>query len=105
MSINLSGTYAAKDWVTMDANLRIDLGDSYWASETPTISLGSEFFPGSKVPLYFGISLGGRSGFVWGTGLSIKMGSVIMDIAGGQEGGLFNSATGMRAGFGLRIEK
>jgi hypothetical protein len=105
MSINLSGTYAAKDWVTMDANLRIDLGDSYWASETPTISLGSEFFPGSKVPLYFGISLGGRSGFSWGTGLSIKIGSVIMDIAGGQEGGLFNSATGLRAGFAIRIEK
>ena len=105
MSINLSGTYAAKDWVTMDANLRIDLGDSYWASETPTLSLGSEFFPGSKVPLYFGISLGGHNGFSWGTGLSIKIGSVIMDIAGGQEGGLFNSATGLRAGFAIRIEK
>ena len=105
VSINLSGYYLAKDWVTIDANLRIDLGDTYWASETPTISLGSEFFPGSKVPLYFGISLGGRSSFVWGTGLSIKMGSVIMDIAGGQEGGLFNSATGMRAGFAIRIEK
>ena len=105
VSINLSGYYLAKDWVTIDANLRIDLGDTYWASETPTISLGSEFFPGSKVPLYFGISLGGRSSFVWGTGLSIKIGSVIMDIAGGQEGGLFNSATGMRAGFAIRIEK
>ena len=105
MSISLSGSYLAKDWVTVDANLRIDIGDSYWASETPTISLGSEFFPGSKVPLYLGISLGGRNGFTWGTGLSIKMGPVIMDIAGGQEGGLFNSATGMRAGFALRIEK
>ena len=105
VSINLSGYYLAKDWVTIDANLRIDIGDTYWASDSPTISLGSEFFPGSKVPLYFGISLGGRSSFVWGTGLSIKMGSVIMDIAGGQEGGLFNSATGMRAGFAIRIEK
>ena len=105
MSINLSGSYLAKDWAVLDANLRIDIGDTYWASESPTISLGSEFFPGSKVPLYLGISLGGRSGFSWGTGLSIKMGSLIMDIAGGQEGGLFNSATGMRAGFGLRIEK
>ena len=105
VSINLSGYYLAKDWVTIDANLRIDIGDTYWASDSPTISLGSEFFPGSKVPLYFGISLGGRSSFVWGTGLSIKIGSVIMDIAGGQEGGLFNSATGMRAGFAIRIEK
>jgi hypothetical protein len=105
MSINLSGSYLAKDWAVLDANLRIDIGDTYWASESPTISLGSEFFPGSKVPLYLGISLGGRSGFSWGTGLSIKMGSLIMDIAGGQEGGLFNSATGMRAGIGLRIEK
>ena len=105
MSINLSGTYIAKDWAVLDANLRIDIGDTYWASDSPTISIASEFFPASKVPLYFGISLGGRSGFVWGTGLSIKMGSVIIDIAGGQEGGLFNSATGMRAGIGLRIEK
>ena len=105
MSINLSGSYLAKDWAVLDANVRIDVGDTYWASESPTISLGSEFFPKSKVPLYLGISLGGHYGFSWGTGLSIKMGSVIMDIAGGQEGGLFNSATGMRAGFGLRIEK
>ena len=105
VSINLIGYYLAKDWGTIDANLRIDIGDTYWASDSPTISLGSEFFPGSKVPLYFGISLGGRSSFVWGTGLSIKIGSVIMDIAGGQEGGLFNSATGMRAGFAIRIEK
>ena len=105
MSINLSGSYLAKDWAVLDANLRIDVGNTYWASESPTISLGSEFFPGSKVPLYLGISLGGHYGFSWGTGLSIKMGSFIIDIAGGQEGGLFNSATGMRAGFGLRIEK
>ena len=105
MSINLSGTYIAKDWAVLDANLRIDIGDTYWASDSPTISIASEFFPASKVPLYFGMSLGGRSGFVWGTGLSIKMGSVIIDISGGQEGGLFNSATGMRAGIGLRIEK
>jgi hypothetical protein len=105
MSINLSGSYLAKDWVNLDANLRIDIGDTYWASDSPTLSLGSEFFPGSKVPLYFGISLGGHNGFSWGTGLSIKIGSVIMDIAGGQEGGLFNSATGLRAGFAIRIEK
>ena len=90
MSINLSGTYIAKDWAVLDANLRIDIGDTYWASDSPTISIASEFFPASKVPLYFGMSLGGRSGFVWGTGLSIKMGSVINDMAGGQEGGLFN---------------
>ena len=105
MSIHLSGSYLAKDWAVLDANVRIDIGDTYWASESPTISVGSELFPGSKVPLYLGISIGGHYGFSWGTGLSIKMGSVIMDIAGGQEGGLFNSATGMRAGFGLRIEK
>ena len=105
MSIHLSGSYLAKDWAVLDANVRIDIGDTYWASESPTISLGSEFFPKSKVPLYLGISLGGHNGFSWGTGLSIKMGSLIVDIAGGQEGGLFNSATGMRAGFGLRIEK
>ena len=105
MSINLSGSYLAKDWAVLDANLRIDVGDTYWASESPTISLGPEFFPGSKVPFYLGISLGGHYGFSWGTGLSIKMGSFIMDIAGGQEGGLFNSATGMSSGVGLRIEK
>ena len=105
MSIHLSGSYLAKDWAVLDANVRIDVGDTYWASESPTISVGSEFFPGSKVPLYLGISLGGHNGFSWGTGLNIKMGSLIVDIAGGQDGGLFNSATGMRAGFGLRIEK
>jgi len=33
------------------------------------------------------------------------MGSVIMDLGGGQEGGIFNNAKGMRAGFGLRYEK
>ena len=105
MSINLSGTYYAKEWATLDANIRLDVGDTYWASKTPLISLGSEFYPGSKVPLFFGISLGGHHGFIWGAGLSIKMGSVIMDLGGGQEGGVLNNATGMRAGFGLRYEK
>ena len=105
MSINLSGTYLAKDWVTLDGNIRLDVGDTYWASKTPLISISSEFYPDSKVPLFFGISIGGHSGFIWGAGLSLKMGSVVMDIAGGQEGGLFNNATGMRAGFGIRFEK
>ena len=105
MSINFSGTYLAKEWVALDANIRLDIGDTYWASKTPLISIGSEFYPGSKVPLFFGISLGGHNGFIWVAGLSIKMGSVIMDIGGGQEGGFFNNAKGMRAGFGLRYEK
>ena len=105
MSINLSGTYYAKEWATLDANIRLDIGDTYWASKTPLISLGSEFYPSSKIPLFFGISLGGHHGFIWGAGLSIKMGSVIMDLGGGQESGVLNNATGMRAGFGLRYEK
>ena len=104
MSINLSGTYIAKEWVTIDANIRLDIGDMYWASR-PLISLGTEFYPNSKIPLFFGIAIGGHSGFIWGTGLSIKMGSIIMDLSGGQEGGVFNNATGIRAGFGLRYEK
>jgi len=105
ISINFSGTYLAKEWITLDANIRLDIGNTYWASKTPLISLGSEFYPGSKVPLFFGISIGGHNGFIWGGGLSIKMGSVIMDLGGGQEGGVFNNANGMRAGFGLRYEK
>ena len=105
MSINLSSTYFAKEWMTIDANIRLDIGNTYWASKTPLLSVGSEFNPGSKFPIYFGISLGGHNGFNWGTGVSIKMGPVIMDIGGGQDGGVFNNATGMRLGLGLRIEK
>ena len=105
MSINFSSTYFVKEWMTIDANIRLDIGDTYWASKTPLISIGSEFNPGSTFPIYFGISLGGHNGFTWGTGVSIKMGPVIMDIGGGQDGGVFNNATGMRAGLGLRIEK
>ena len=104
-SINISGTYKAEEWVTLDANIHIDLGKSYWASSAPLISLGSEFFPKSKVPFYLGLSLGGENSFGWGTGMSLKMGSVIFDISGGQLGGMFNNATGMQFGFGLRIQK
>ena len=105
ISINLSGTYKAKDWALLDGNIRIDLGDNYWASKNPLVSLGAEFLPNTKVPLYFGLSFGGENSFVWGTGLSFKMGTVILDISGGQLGGLFNNATGMQFGFGLRIHK
>ena len=105
ISINLSGTYKAKDWAVLDGNIRIDLGKNYWASRKPFISLGSEFFPNTKAPLYFGISFGGENSFSWGTGLSFKMGSVILDFSGGQLGGLFNNATGMQFGFSLRIQK
>ena len=104
-SINFSGTYKAEDWVVLDGNIRLDLGKSYWASKKPLISIGSEFFPETKAPLYFGISFGGENSFVWGTGISLKMGSVIFDLSGGQLGGLFNNATGMQFGFGLRIQK
>ena len=51
------------------------------------------------------MSFGGENSFVWGTGISLKMGSVIFDVAGGQLGGLFNNATGMQFGVGLRIQK
>ena len=105
VSINFSGTYAAKEWVNLDANFRLDLGNTYWASDKPTIAIGSEFFPDSKIPLYLGMSLGGHSGFAWGMGLSIKTGPVIIDMAGGQDGGFFNNATGIRAGFSLRVER
>ena len=50
------------------------------------------------------MSFGGENSFVWGTGISLKMGSVIFDVSGGQLGGLFNDATGMQFGFGLRIQ-
>ena len=105
MSIHLSGTYLATDWVTLDGNLRFDIGDSYWASKTPKFSVASEFFPTSKFPLYLGISLGGNNGFTWGTGFSAKTGSIVLDLAFGQEGGMFNSATGFKVGFGIRVEK
>ena len=104
-SMNLSGTYKADDWVTLDANIRIDIGDSYWGSKTPLFSISSEFFPSTKAPIYLGISFGGENSFVWGTGISLKMGSIIFDVSGGQLGGLFNDATGMQFGFGLRIQK
>ena len=41
----------------------------------------------------------------WGTGFSAKTGSIVLDLAFGQEGGMFNSATGFKAGFGIRVEK
>ena len=104
-SMNLSGTYKADDWVTLDANIRIDIGDSYWGSKTPLFSISSELFPSTKAPIYLGISFGGENSFVWGTGISLKMGSIIFDVSGGQLGGLFNDATGMQFGFGLRIKK
>ena len=104
-SINLSGTYKAEKRVILDANVRIDLGKSYWASSTPLFSLGSEFYPETKSPFYFGLSFGGENNFIWGTGTSLKIGSVIFDISGGQLGGIFNNATGMQFGFGLRIQK
>ena len=103
--MNLSGTYKADDWVTLDANIRVDIGDSYWGSKNPLFSISSEFFPSTKAPIYLGMSFGGENSFVWGTGISLKMGSVIFDVSGGQLGGLFNDATGMQFGFGLRIQK
>ena len=89
----------------MDANVRIDIGDNYWGSNRPLLSISSEFFPSTKAPIYLGMSFGGENSFVWGTGISLKMGSVIFDVAGGQLGGLFNNATGMQFGVGLRIQK
>ena len=104
-SMNLSGTYKADDWITLDANIRIDIGDSYWGSKSPLFSISSEFFPSTKAPIYLGLSFGGENSFVWGAGTSLKIGSVIFDVSGGQLGGLFNDATGMQFGFGLRIQK
>ena len=105
ISINFSSTYNAYSWVTLDANIRIDIGNSYWGSKSPLFSISSEFFPFTKAPIYFGLSFGGENSFVWGTGISFRTGSVIFDISGGQSGGLFNNATGMQFGFGLRIQK
>ena len=104
-SINFSGTYKAEKRLILDANIRVDFSKSYWGSSTPIFSLGSEFYPETKTPFYLSLSLGGESNFIWGTGTSIKIGSVIFDISGGQLGGLFNNATGMQFGFGLRLQK
>ena len=104
-SINFSGIYKAEKRVILDANIHIDFGRSYWASSTPLFSLGSEFYPETKTPFYLSFSFGGENNFIWGTGTSLKIGSIIFDISGGQLGGLFNNATGMQFGFGLRLQK
>ena len=88
----------------LDANLRFDIGDSYWASQTPILSFGSEFLPKSNTPINIGLSIGGVDGFKLGYGLTIKMGGLVFDIAFGQQGGLFRNRTGSELGFGLRIE-
>ncbi|MAM97411.1 MAG: hypothetical protein CL701_02255 [Chloroflexi bacterium] len=105
MAINISGAYAPRQWVDLNANLKLYLSDDYWGSTVPILSLSSELFPLSKLPFRIGIALGGETGFIWGAGFSLRLGSLILDIGGGQYGGSFNDATGMNAGFSLRIEK
>ena len=105
MAINISGAYAPRQWVDLNANLKLYLSDDYWGSTVPILSLSSELFPLSKLPFRIGIALGGEYGFIWGAGFSLRLGPLILDIGGGQYGGSFNDATGMKAGFSLRIEK
>lgn len=105
MAINISSAYAPRPWADLNANLKLYLSDDYWASAVPTLSLSSELFPLSNLPFRIGIALGGQTGFIWGVGFSLKLGMLVMDIGGGQFGGLFNDATGLNAGFSLRIEK
>ena len=68
--------------MTLDANIRIDLGKSYWASSTPLLSLGSEFYPETKTPFYLGLSFGGNNNFIWGaTAMILKEFKIILDLS------------------------
>jgi hypothetical protein len=61
------------------------------STNTPKVSLGTEYYLLSWLPLRSGISIGGREGFVFATGLGIDLGSSHLDFGLSTQKGILPS--------------
>ncbi|UCD36773.1 MAG: SPOR domain-containing protein [Fidelibacterota bacterium] len=89
--------------LTVDAAFIHYLDNDYLEYAAPQLSLGIEYLPSPAFPVYAGIGLGGRDGIKWGTGFGLSMGSFQWLLGFGQQGGVFNSAKGVRFSTEFRL--
>ncbi|MCF7828013.1 MAG: DUF5723 family protein [Candidatus Marinimicrobia bacterium] len=87
----------------MFVNYRQGFSNRFNSSTTPMISVASEYRPVGWFPLRFGVSIGGKTGFRWGTGLAFEFDHYRFVLGFSQTGGFFNNADGVSFSLGQEL--
>ena len=98
--INIAANYRYNDNIHLKTALKFITQTSFIESIDPEVCFGLKIFPNKAYSVLSGLSIGGLNKINIGGGLDIKVKRFSFDLAGGQSGGLFNSAQGFTVSFG-----
>lgn len=85
------------------ANYRQGFSNRFDSSVKPRISVATEYRPVDWFPLRFGMSVGGNTGFQWGSGLAFEFPHYRFVLGVSQTGGFFNYSNGFAFSLGQEL--
>lgn len=99
----LGGEYRLMSNWRLMAAYRQGFSRNFATSPVPAISVGTEYYPISWLPLRFGLAFGGNEGFKWGCGSGLNFKHWRLNWGFSQVGGFFNHGRGIAFSFDQTI--
>ena len=99
----VGGSYALTPRLVIDAAGQRVLRQGDIPANGPAISLGLQYSPQKRLPLYAGVGLGESARFSWGAGFALHIRRLQWSFGFGQSDGIFNGAKGASLSTELRL--
>lgn len=92
--MNFGFEYKLDDNLKLLTNYQQFFNEQLVFNTTPRLSIATEYYPFSVLPLRGGFSIGGFDGFRWSFGSGLNFDNYTLDFGFSQIGGIFNKARG-----------
>jgi hypothetical protein len=102
-ALMLSANYQVLPWMTAEADFQQGLNHSAGNSTRTRLALGTEIRYLSCLPVRLGLAFGGVQGTTLAFGLGLDLKSYQLDLAAGNQRGLFNGSKGLSLALSQRI--
>ena len=101
--MNIGFEYQLKENLTLLSTYRQYFSNDLIFNSTPLLSIGSEYYPFSVLPLRAGLALGGHDNFRWSLGSGLELQNYCVNFGFAQIGGFFNHSRGFTFSFSSEI--
>ena len=101
--LNVAASYNYSSKIHIKGAMKYITQTNFIGKIPPQVSLGIELFPKKRYSWLGGFSFGGINKINFGLGLELKVKNFCFNIAGGQSGGIFNSAKGFKFSSEFRL--
>lgn len=99
----VGGSYRLTSQLVVDAAGQRVLRPGDFPANGPAISLGLQYTPFRRLPLFAGVGFGRTDRLSWGAGFALHIRSLQWSLGFGQSGGIFNGAKGASLSTELRL--